>query len=106
MGRRYCLETAIFGTQRKRKYDGTAALYQTATTMQLEYNVYITNNRPNKGQQMITICVLFFLAVWSLNRWVNKLEQKRFEKFVDAVVEALKKESETYQDIIKEKDNK
>ena len=55
---------------------------------------------------MIIICVLFFLAVWGLNRWANKLEQKRFEKFVNAVVEALKKESEMYQDTIKEKDNK
>lgn len=55
---------------------------------------------------MITICVSFFLAVWGLNRWANKLEQKRFEKFVDAVVDALKKESEMYQDIINKRTNK
>ena len=57
---------------------------------------------------MITIiCILFFLAAWRLNRWANKLEQKRFEKFVDDVIEALKKESEKesemYQQIIKER---
>ena len=53
---------------------------------------------------MIAICILFCLAAWGLNRWANKLEEKRFEKFVDAVIEALKKESEMYQDRIEQKD--
>ena len=57
---------------------------------------------------MITIGVLFFLTTLWVSCWkIEKiLEKRRFERFVDGVIEALKKENERYEQIIKERTNK